>query len=363
MSPSQMLAADDRRLVLRLLGGAPLDQELGEFGTGVARRSDVQANGRMRQRQRENFCLRLLLIAWERLGALKRPVSISAPQGGSPDFTLCRPGESPLGLEVTQSGSEVDQRAMFLRETSESGEAELLPGDGYVGHAHDRVIADEVERVIRAKLDARHARPAHLIVYENSDAGFVGDKHRIAADLQGRRVLAKDVADAFDEVHLILGSLVLVDLLGAARAVDLSKAYEVDYAAWIDDQVETLRKGARSEVDAVHVAEELADLGKSERRQIESHLTVLMMHLLKWQFQPTKRSKSWQLTIRNARREIDRAIARSPSLRPYAEAYLATAYWDGRENAVIETGLNHAVVPAACPYSLEQALNLEFLPG
>jgi enoyl-CoA hydratase/carnithine racemase len=91
--------------------------------------------------------------------------------------------------------------------------------------------------------------------------------------------------------------------------------YERDFAAWAEAQAEALRAGRLDALDVEHLAEEIGDLSKRERDAIESHLETLVLHLLKWRYQPDRRTRSWEATIKVARRNIAKLLRRSPSLR------------------------------------------------
>jgi hypothetical protein len=139
--------------------------------------------------------------------------------------------------------------------------------------------------------------------------------------------------------------------------------YEEDLVAWALDNAALLRAGRLSEIDALSLAEELEDLGKSERRALGSHLRTLVTHLLEWQCQPERRGTSWRLSIRNARAEIRTILADSPSLVREVEPLLAGTYELARDNASGETGLPEAAFPQGCPYAAEQCLSDDFWPG
>lgn len=130
--------------------------------------------------------------------------------------------------------------------------------------------------------------------------------------------------------------------------------YEADTLAWANANAELLRQRRFDEVDVEHLIEELEDMGKSERRALESHLAVLLMHLLKWQHQSAMRSSSWQLSIANARESIEDILADSPSLRPrlLSAAFIARAYSKARRSASIETGLDVSTFPEECPFDV-----------
>jgi Domain of unknown function DUF29 len=103
-------------------------------------------------------------------------------------------------------------------------------------------------------------------------------------------------------------------------------------------------------------------LGGEQAHAVESHLAILLMHLLKWRYQPARRSRSWRLSIRNARIEIRKRLRRSPSLRPELATILLDAYADARKLVMDDTGLPLATFPEACPWTLEQLQDEDFLP-
>ncbi|SDX18733.1 protein of unknown function DUF29 [Thiocapsa roseopersicina] len=139
-------------------------------------------------------------------------------------------------------------------------------------------------------------------------------------------------------------------------------AYDDDLVGWAAANAALLRAGCLSQVDALHLAEELEDLGKSERRSLTSHLGNLMLHLLKWQFQPGLRGPSWRLSVNNARAAAAEILDDSPSLRPALPALIDKAYPLARRNALAETGLPEATFPQDCPYAIEQLLDDGFWP-
>jgi len=145
----------------------------------------------------------------------------------------------------------------------------------------------------------------------------------------------------------------------------MSDLYDTDIALWAERQAGLLRRRAAGElvneadIDWLDVAEEIEDVGKSERREIESRLAIICAHLLKWQFQPGNRSNSWRGSIAEARVQIARVIRKSPSLKPYPAAELAEAYDDGRQVAEAETGLT---MPGECPWTIDQVLDRDFWP-
>jgi Domain of unknown function DUF29 len=138
--------------------------------------------------------------------------------------------------------------------------------------------------------------------------------------------------------------------------------YEEDFFAWTVEQSRLLRSGELSAIDAANIAEEIESMGRSDRREIQSRLTVLLTHLLKWQLQPMMRSTSWSGTIREQRRQIEKLLRESPSLQPFVAEALSEAYSDAREDAVEQTGLTETDFPAECPFTVDEVLSRQFLP-
>jgi len=142
----------------------------------------------------------------------------------------------------------------------------------------------------------------------------------------------------------------------------LTQMYTEDFHRWLVANVEAIRWGDLTEIDAEHIAEELEAMSKRERRELISRLTVLLAHLLKWEFQPTHRSRSWRNTLTVQRGELTDLLEDSPSLRAELENYIDRAYERAQLLAEDETGLDGSVFPAECPYALEGILDPAFFP-
>jgi hypothetical protein len=140
------------------------------------------------------------------------------------------------------------------------------------------------------------------------------------------------------------------------RDQGMSDLYDHDFYAWTMQQAELLRAGQISRADLTHIAEELESLGRSEKRELVSRLTVLLQHLLKWQFQPDRRSTSWRLSIANTRDQLAEHLADNPSLRAKLPDSIASAYRYTRRYAAIDTGFPENTFPAECPWTFEQAM-------
>ena len=137
--------------------------------------------------------------------------------------------------------------------------------------------------------------------------------------------------------------------------------YEEDYYTWIQEQVALLRAGRVDEVDAENVAEELSDMGKSEFRSLVSGIAVLTQHLLKWDYQSERRSRSWAITVRNQRRHILDDLGDSPGLKGRLDEAIARGYADGRDRALDETGLAESDLPIICPYTFDEMMTREIV--
>jgi Domain of unknown function DUF29 len=138
--------------------------------------------------------------------------------------------------------------------------------------------------------------------------------------------------------------------------------YDRDFVGWTEQIAAALRQGDWAALDVENLIEEVEALGKSDRRAIKSRLEVLLMHLLKWQFQPEQRSRSWLATILEQRLRIADILADSPSLKNYLPTVLEAAYASARQLAAIETGLTVEQFPVACEYTIGQILDAAYLP-
>jgi len=136
--------------------------------------------------------------------------------------------------------------------------------------------------------------------------------------------------------------------------------YDRDFYAWTQDQAEKLRSRRHNEIDWENVAEEIDSVGRSDKRSIRSNLHVVLVHLLKWQFQPEKRKGGWPATISEHRNRIALTLEDSPSLKDFPESVLAATYETARREALIATRLPAELVPGICPYSLRQILDPAF---
>jgi len=144
--------------------------------------------------------------------------------------------------------------------------------------------------------------------------------------------------------------------------VPRSALYDRDFYAWANEQATLLREGKLEQADLESIAEEIESMGKTEKRELISRLTVLLLHLLKWRFQGVLRCNSWRNSIRIQRREISAHLADNPSLKAVIPAAIEQAYGTAVIAAETETGLDEAAFPRDCPWIFEQLMDPDFWP-
>ena len=148
----------------------------------------------------------------------------------------------------------------------------------------------------------------------------------------------------------------------ASTTANRRARYEDDLYAWSEEQATLLRAREYDALDWDNLAEEIAGLGGSDRRKLESRPCIILLHLLKWRALPAVRGASWRKTLRTQRREIRRLLKQSPSLRAHVPAPIRQAYADAVKDAVDETGLSAERFPSVCPYTPDAVLDEDSLP-
>ncbi|HKN27629.1 MAG TPA: DUF29 domain-containing protein [Roseiarcus sp.] len=140
--------------------------------------------------------------------------------------------------------------------------------------------------------------------------------------------------------------------------------YDEDVILWSKEQARLLRAGRFSELDIEHLADEIEDVGKSEKRELANRMAVLLAHLLKWSRQPENRTNSWRATINDQRKRIALAIKETPSLKTVMRDrdWREDVWLDARAQARKETGLAEDTLPEACPWTMEQVADPDYWP-
>lgn len=147
-----------------------------------------------------------------------------------------------------------------------------------------------------------------------------------------------------------------------SSTTNTTNLYDRDYYLWLSHTAQLIKEGKLSEVDVANLIEEIEDMGRSEKRAVKSNLIIVLLHLLKYKYQPAKRTNSWKSSIREHRRRLRDDFKVSPSLKRHFEEVLDECYQDGREQAADETGLPLDTFPILSPFTSDQVLNSDYLP-
>lgn len=139
-------------------------------------------------------------------------------------------------------------------------------------------------------------------------------------------------------------------------------SYEKDFYGWTQEQAALLRAGRLTELDIENLIEEVETMGRSEKRELESRLTVLLLHLLKWKYQEVRRGRSWELTIDEQRIQFLKTLRENPGIKPLLADIQLDAYKLAVIQASRETKISKNIFPAECPWTLEQITDDSFFP-
>ncbi|PZU93566.1 MAG: DUF29 domain-containing protein [Pseudanabaena sp.] len=148
----------------------------------------------------------------------------------------------------------------------------------------------------------------------------------------------------------------------AQQKISHQDLYEQDFCLWIDQAVKLLSENRLSELDRENLIEEIASMGRSEKHGLESNLEVILMHLLKYRYQPEKRSNSWLSTLFEHRRRLHKAFKTSPSLKRHFSEEFNDCYDTARKFAAIETGISMDAFPLTSPFTETQVLDEDYFP-
>jgi len=146
------------------------------------------------------------------------------------------------------------------------------------------------------------------------------------------------------------------------QAISHRDLYEKDFCLWVEMALELLQEGNLKDLDLENLLEEIEDMGNSQKQALESNLKVILMHLLKYKYQPEKRSNSWLYTLTEHRQRIRKAFKNSPSLKRHFLQEFADVYLDAKKLAAIETGLPSHTFPPESPFTPDQVTDEEYLP-
>ena len=143
-----------------------------------------------------------------------------------------------------------------------------------------------------------------------------------------------------------------------------AKLYDEDFYAWTQEQAKFIKTGALDKLDIANLVEEVESMGASQKRELESRLIVILIHLLKWKYQPVMRSNSWLGSLVENRSELEILLAQNPSLTntKVLQEKLTEAYRHAIKKTVVETGLTKSAFPELCEWTIKQVLDDDFLP-
>ncbi|MBF0608878.1 MAG: DUF29 domain-containing protein [Candidatus Magnetobacterium sp. LHC-1] len=153
-----------------------------------------------------------------------------------------------------------------------------------------------------------------------------------------------------------------MDTLTHKDTLTADSLYGLDFYQWAFHNADLLRQGRLTEIDIENIAEELEGMARSYKRELLNRLTVLIMHLLKWQYQPKRRSRSWRATINNQRREIKFLLEDNPSLKYNIEVVIAKGFIEAKRAFEDESGISAKELPETCLYTFEQLMDYGFRP-
>jgi hypothetical protein len=233
----------------------------------------------------------------------------------------------------------------ILRDNAEYGQvAGILRPEHFTERLHWGVF-DEARRLIEA---GELATPARIL----PRVGTVGLGGALAGPYLDQLIAA---APSAADLRSLAGFLVRAARDRAAKPAQ-GAGYEDDFYLWANEQAERLRRGEWSRLDALNLAEEIEDLGREVYNELESRFRIILLHLLKWDHQPQRRTRGWTASIDVQRLDAERLLAKHPSLRPRVPEAIREAYRRARIEAGAETGLDQDAFSLECPYRLDEIM-------
>lgn len=143
----------------------------------------------------------------------------------------------------------------------------------------------------------------------------------------------------------------------------MNRLHEQDFYLWTEQTAHLLKTEQWQEIDLENLIYEIKSMGSNDQHALKSNLRIVLLHLLKWQFQPAYRSNSWLSSMIEHRQQIEELLEKSLSLKPYLEEVFGKVYIKAVKGAEKQTGLPSTLFPTDCPYSLQQVLDVDFIPS
>ncbi len=135
--------------------------------------------------------------------------------------------------------------------------------------------------------------------------------------------------------------------------------YETDFVTWSAEQADLLKKGQFDKLEIINLIDEVECLGRSEKNALISHLTILLLHLLKKRYQPNLDCRSWDISIRNSDKKFMEKLTQNPGLKSKLDEIFYEAYENAKIDASKETGFNEETFPVICPWTKEEIMRFE----
>ena len=142
----------------------------------------------------------------------------------------------------------------------------------------------------------------------------------------------------------------------------LNSLYQSDFNLWLEKNLTLLKDREFAQLDINNLVEEIEDMGNNRKDALESNLMRVFQHLLKWKYQPQKRSNSWRASITEHALRLNKTFKKSPSLKRYFETVYEECYQDARLVASRETGIDIDIFPEICPFNPNDVLDPNYLP-
>jgi hypothetical protein len=142
----------------------------------------------------------------------------------------------------------------------------------------------------------------------------------------------------------------------------LNSLYELDFNLWLEKNLALLKERGFAQLDIDNLVEEIEDMGSNRKDALESNLMRVFQHLLKWKYQPQKRTNSWRASITEHSLRLNKTFKKSPSLKRYFENVYEECYQDARLVASREAGIDINIFPETCPFNPNDVLDPNYLP-
>jgi hypothetical protein len=151
--------------------------------------------------------------------------------------------------------------------------------------------------------------------------------------------------------------------MNTETTVSLKALYYQDYYLWLETTAKQIEEGNLEQIDFINLLEEIESMGRSEKSSLESNLKILLLHLLKYKYQPQERTNSWLASIEEHRQRIENTFRDSPSLKRYFQEIYDSVYLKARRLAAFETGSPLSIFPETSPFTIEESINPDFFPN